>query len=155
MMQLHLLDNPVDRFEGDVVATLFFVDERPLSGPTALLDWRLNGRLTEQLLQGKLAGFAGEQLLVQSNGKIAADWALFVGGGRRGASEKSDYRELLRHLLTTCRQAGASRIALGLGLPAGMNAFALQSLVRQTLAEMPPGNLDCLLSIVDDSVRLV
>lgn len=155
MMQLHLLDNPVDRFEGEVVAAPFFADERPLCGPAALLDWRLGGRLTEQLLQGKVTGSAGEHLLVRSNGKIAADWALFVGGGSRTAAGESDYRKLMRHLLATCRLAGASRIALGLRLPAGMNAFGLQTMVRQALDEMAPGNLDCLLSIVDDAVRLV
>lgn len=155
MMQLHLLDNLVDRFEGEVVAALFFVDDRPLSGPEALLDWRLNGHLTELLLQGKASGSAGEHLLVRSNGKIAADWVLFVGGGRRQGLGEKDCRELLRHLLTTCRRAGFSRIALGLGLPAGMNAFGLLTMVRQTLDEMAPGNLDCLLSIVDDTARLV
>jgi hypothetical protein len=47
------------------------------------------------------------------------------------------------------------RIALGLGLYAGLNTFGLQTQVRQTLDEMAPGTLDCLLSIVDDTVRLV
>jgi hypothetical protein len=154
-MLLHLLDNPVERFEGEVVAALFFADERPLSGPAALLDWRLNGRLTEQLLQGKVSGIAGERLLVKSNGKIAADWALFVGGGRRAALGKSDYRELLRQLLTTCRRAGASRIALGLGLVAGLTSSELQRMVRETLGELPPGNFECLLSTVDANARLV
>jgi hypothetical protein len=155
MMQLHLLDNPVDRFEGEVVAVLYFADERPLTGPAALLDWRLNGCLTDQLLLGNLTGVAGEHLLVRSNGKVAADWVLFVGGGKRAHLGESDFRELLRHLLTTCRQTGALRIALGLGQSAGMNAFGLQTMVRQTLDEMAPGNFDCLLSIVDETVRLV
>jgi hypothetical protein len=155
MLQLHLLDHPVDRFEGEVVAAPFFVDERPLGGPAALLDWRLNGRLTEQLLRGEVSGSPGEHLLVQSNGKIAADWVLFVGGGRRRGLAENSCRELLRQLLATCRRAGFTRIALGLGLPAGMTAFGLQTLVRATLEEMAPGNFDCLLSIVDDTVRLV
>jgi len=155
MMQLHLLDNPVDRFEGDVVAAIYFVEDRPLCGPAALLDWRLNGRLTEQLLQGSLDGSIGEQLLVQSNGKIAADWALLAGGGSRAGLDESGYRNLLRRLLSTCHRAGASRVALGLGIPAGMTSAGLQRLVRLTLDEMAPANLDCLLGIVDDGARLV
>lgn len=155
MMQLHLLDNLVDRFEGEVVAALFFVDDRPLCGPAALLDWRLNGRLTDELLQGGLDGSLGDQLLVQNNGKIAADWALFVGGGKRATLGEGAYHALVRQLLTTCRRAGASRIALGLGLPAGMTSAHLQRLVSETLDEMAPGHLDCLLGIVDENARLV
>lgn len=155
MMQLHLLDNPVDRVEGEVAVALFFLDDRPPTGSAALLDWRLNGRLTEQLLQGKVSGCTGDHLLVRSNGKIAAGWALFVGGGRRRGLGMEDCRELLRHLLATCRLAGFSRIALGLELLAGMNAVGLQKMVRAILDEMAPGNLDCLLNIVDDTVRLV
>lgn len=155
MMQLHLLDNPVDRFEGDVVAALYFVDDRPLCGPAALLDWRLNGRLTEQLLLGVLDGSIGEQLLVQGNGKIAADWALFVGAGKRAELGEDGYRKLLRHLLTICHRAGASRIALGLGLPVGMTSAGLQRLVSQSLDELAPCHLDCLLGIVEQNARLV
>lgn len=137
------------------MAALFFADDRPLCGPAALLDWRLNGQLTEELLQGGLDGSLGDQLLVQNNGKIASDWALFVGGGKRANVEEDDCRDLVRQLLTTCRQAGASRIALGLGLLAGMTAAQLQRLVRETLDEVGPGNLDCLLGIVDENTRLV
>jgi hypothetical protein len=155
MMQLHLLDNPVDRIEGEVAVALFFLDERPPTGPAALLDWRLNGRLTEQLRQGKVSGCIGEHLLVRSNGKIAADWVLFVGGGRRQGLGEKDCRERLRHLLATCRRAGFSRIALGLEVLGVMNAAGLQKVVRDILDEMAPGNLECLLSVVDDTVRLV
>jgi len=107
------------------------------------------------LLQGKVSGITGERLLVKSNGKIAADWALFVGGGRRATLGESDYRDLLRQLLTTCRRAGASRIALGLGLVAGLSSSELQRMVRETLDEMTPGNFECLLSTVDANARLV
>lgn len=155
MPQLRLLDQPVDRIEAEVAAALFFLDERPLCGPQALLDWRLNGRLTGLLQHGSVSGCAGEHLLVRSNGKVAADWVLFVGGGRRRGLGEWDCRELLSHLLATCRRAGFSRIALGLGLLAGMKAFGLQTMVRETLDQMAPGNLECLLSIADDTARLV
>lgn len=155
MAQLHLLDNPVDLFEGEVVAALFFADERPLRGPQALLDWRLNGLLTDLLLQGRVSGSTGEHVLVRSNGKISADRVLFVGGGSCQVLGDEACRGLLRHLLATCCRAGFTRIALGLGLPAGMTSFGLQNLVRQTLDGMAPKNLDCLLSISDSAVRLV
>jgi len=155
MMHLHLLDNPVDRIEGEVAAAFFFRDTRPLTGPAALLDWRLNGQLTELLLRGALSGRVGEHLLVRSNGKISADWALFIGGDRRLGIGENEFRELLHHLLTTCCRAGCSRLALGLELPPGMTPGGLQKLARKALDEMPPGELVCLLTIADDTASLV
>jgi hypothetical protein len=115
----------------------------------------LNGRLTDQLLQGMVSGCTGEHLLVRSNGKIAADWVLFVGGGKHRGLGENDCCELLRHLFTTCCRAGFFRIVLGLALPAGITAVRLQKLVREAMAETAPDNLECLLSVVDDTVRLV
>jgi len=155
MTQLHLLDNPVDLFEGEVVAAFFFADERPLSGPEALLDWRLNGLLTCMLLEDAARGDFGENILVRSNGKVAADWALFLGGGRRRGLGPEGVRQLLDHLFAVCRRAGFVRVALGLGLPEGISSASLQGLVRAALDAAAPGNLECLLSIVDDNAWLV
>jgi len=154
-MRLHLLDSQVDRLEGEVVAAPFFVDQRPPSGPAALLDWRLNGRLTELLVQGKLSGSAGEHLLVRSNGKIAANWILFFGGGRRQGLGEAGCRDLLHHFLSTCRRAGFSRIALGLGLPAGLSNSGLQAMVREAVEALAPENLECQVSISEETARCV
>ncbi|NIQ96583.1 MAG: hypothetical protein GWN87_22115 [Desulfuromonadales bacterium] len=78
---LRPLDLPADRMDGEVVAVLFFEDERPLAGPAALLDWRLNGLLTRRLLNGEATGRRNEKILVDANNKILAPWVLFQGGG--------------------------------------------------------------------------
>jgi hypothetical protein len=149
-MSLRVLDLPVDRLEGDAVAALFFQDVLPLRGPGALLDWRLNGALTRQLLRGKVSGKAGEHLLVPNNGKLGAGWVLFIGGGRWAPLELEDYRNLLRHLLETCCQARFSRIAIGLAPLPGMSASDLERMAAAaltTLAVPPP---ECLLSLGDE-----
>lgn len=155
MTHLHLLDNPVDLFEGEVVSAFFFTDERPLVGPQALLDWRLNGLLTQMLLEGSARGDFGEHVLVRSNGKIAADWILFLGGGERSGLVPERCRRLLDHLFVVCRRAGFVRVALGLGLPEGMSASSLQGLVRTALEAAAPAGLECLLGITDDNTWLV
>jgi len=155
MTQLHLLDNPVDLLEGEVVAAFFFVDERPLSGSQALLDWRLNGLLTQLLVQNSAHGAFGENILLRSNGKIASDWVLFVGGGKRRGLGADGYRRLLDHLFAVCRRAGFVRVALGLGLLEGLSSSALQGMVRASLDAVALGGLECLLSIADDNMWLV
>jgi hypothetical protein len=146
-MTLRVLDLPADRLEGDAVAALFFQDVQPLHGPGALLDWRLNGALTDQLLQGKLSGKAGEHLLIPNNGKLGANWVLFIGGGRWASLKQEDYQNLLRHLLETCCQARFNRIAIGLAPLPGMAAVDLERMASAAMAGLSVRPPECLLSL--------
>ena len=147
MTQVRVLDLPVDRLDGEVVAAFFFLDERPLQGPAALIDWRLDEVLTRLLVGGRCVGKAGEHLLVRNNGKLGSDWALFVGGGSWHGLGPVTYRSLVAHLLDACRRAGFRRVALCLAPLAGMGPAELEGLVRESLASMTGHSLECLLSL--------
>ena len=152
MNRLRTLDLPADRMEGEVVAALFFRDQRPLRGPAALLDWRLNGKLTELLLTGAVRGLAGEQVLMPNNGKLVAERVLFVGGGSWQELGPEAYRVLVGDLLRTCREAGFWRIALCLSSLAGADAVAIEEMVGEVLAGVPTvgeRELECLLTITE------
>jgi hypothetical protein len=146
MTPLQVIDLPADRIDGEVVAALFFEDERPVLGPAALLDWRLNGLLSSLLVQGRASGRAGENILVRGNGKLAADWVLFVGAGCRQGLAPESYRGLVRHVLLTCRNAGVSRMTLCLSPPAEQAAGELTPLVAEVLRTMGEHGPDCRLS---------
>jgi hypothetical protein len=146
-MTLRVLDLPADRLEGDAVVALFFEDVRPLRGPGGLLDWRLNGALTRQLLQGAVSGRAGEHLLIPNNGKLGANCVLFIGGGRWSDLNQDRYLNLLRHLLETCGQAQFNRIAIGLTPLPGMTAIDLERLAAAALTDLPTPPPECLLSL--------
>ncbi len=146
MSRLRVLDLPADRMEGEAVAVLFFSDDRPAHGPAALLDWRLNGFLTGLLLRGEAGGRAGEHVLTRNNGKLAADWVLFVGGGSQHDLDRLRYQELIRDLLATCRRAGFSRIAISLAPLEGMGSEELEKLVARILTEEGADGFECLLS---------
>ncbi|OHB27368.1 MAG: hypothetical protein A2X84_08525 [Desulfuromonadaceae bacterium GWC2_58_13] len=150
MTALRVLDVPADRMEGEVVAALFFEDVRPLHGAAALLDWRLNGRLTNLLLAEEVTGRIGEQVLVANNGKLAADWILFVGGGSWRQLDADRYREVARQLLEVCSNAGFSRVSLCLTATAGMAATVLEHGLDRALADLPGKRPECLLSFDDD-----
>lgn len=64
---LHTLDT----LKG-VDALCLFVgeDERPLSGASGLVDWRLCGRLSRVLLDGFFQGARGEKLLLPGEGRL-------------------------------------------------------------------------------------
>lgn len=147
MSQLRLLDLPADRMEGEVVAAFYFSDQRPLKGPAALLDWRLDDPLTRGLAAGSCSGKAGEQLLVRNNGKLGSDWVLFVGGGSWQGLGVETYRSLVEHLLRVGCQAGFRRIALCLAPLSGMNVGDLEGLVRQAIVHLNVARCECLLSL--------
>lgn len=117
MTRIRAVDLAPDRMAGDVVAGFFFEDQRPLRGAAALLDWRLNGVLTDLLLSGAASGTPGEHVLVRSNGKLQAPWVLFAGGGCWRKIAPFTYSGLIGGLLDDCRRAGFQRISLCLTPP--------------------------------------
>jgi hypothetical protein len=147
MTQVELTGVPLDRLPADAAAALFYSDELPPCGGAALLDWRLDGRLTRLLQQGRLDGNFGEHLLVRSNRKVEATWSLFVGGGRRLDLEADRLRWLLRHLLETCQRTGFMRVALGLDCPVGFSSTALAALVGGVLDDLAAGGMECRLAL--------
>ncbi len=150
MTRLRILDLPADRMEGEVVAALFFEEDRPLRGPAALLDWRLNGLLTGMLVEGESSGRSGERVLVRSNGKIGSEWILFAGGGRRQDLVPETYRKLIRGVVETSLKAGFQRVALCLAPIDGMDSTAIESMVTEIAAGASGREgqeAECLLSV--------
>jgi len=76
-----------------------------------LLDWRLGGELTRQLQHGQLSGEFGEPVVFRSNGKIAAEWVLFLGAGAYCEFDRVRQREALACLWTVLRKAGWGKVA--------------------------------------------
>jgi hypothetical protein len=150
MTGLQILDLPADRMKGEAVAVFFFEDDRPLSGPAGLVDWRLNGLLTRLLLEGRAIGRPGEKILVRGNGKLDAPWVLFVGGGdsRVGSGGFSD--ETIRELLESCRLAGFAQVSICLPRPKESKVKDLEQRFGRLLGEMGENTFKCLLSLRDD-----
>ena len=146
MSPVRILDLAADCLEGDVVAALYFSDQLPPGGGCALLDWRLQDPLTRMLAQGRCTGQRGENLLVESNGKLASGWALFAGGGTWAELEVDEYQDLIAEVLEVCGRAGFRRVGLGLTPLPGMDVPALGKVVRQAEEQSPLPGGECLLA---------
>jgi hypothetical protein len=112
MTPLERVALPADALTGESVVALYFSDQKPVEGPAALLDWRLDGQLTKMLIDGQVQGRAGEHVMLQNNGKLKADWILFVGGGKWHGLCQETHASLIRHMLSVARQAGFKDVAL-------------------------------------------
>ncbi len=140
---------PADQLSGDAVAVLYFEDQRPLRGPCAVVDWRLDGQLTQALLAGRLTGRAGEHAVFQNHAKLCTDWSLFVGGGRSAGLSLETYQGLVRHLLVNAHRAGFRSLALCLPLLDGADENFMMDLVKTELDHQNLHFSTCQLSLVE------
>ncbi len=133
MISLEIVDFPADQLPGDALLVPFFEDQRPLDGPAAVIDWRLDGMLTRMVLEGKLVGRIGERLALQGNAKIVSPWVLIGGGGRWRSLDRDNYLDLVERLLKMASKAGIQELALCLPPSADVDARELERLVREAL----------------------
>ena len=132
-----------DSLPGESVVALYFSDQKPLEGPAALLDWRLNGQLTRMLLDGEVQGRAGEHVMLQNNGKFKADWILFVGGGKWHGLCQETHAALVRHMLSVACQAGFKDVSLAFMPHEEMTAKVLQQQIKDAMAVEGKGIETC------------
>jgi hypothetical protein len=81
MIHLKITSDNLDDIDNDLALVLAFQDLRPLKGQAGLLDWRLNGYLSQLILRERFVGKWGEALLMPSNGRVGAKELLILGLG--------------------------------------------------------------------------
>jgi len=146
MIPIQRVDLPADRLPGEAVLALYFSDQKPLAGPAALLDWRLDGQLTRMLLGKQVQGRAGEHVLLQSNGKLQAERVLFVGGGKWQGLCTETHGSLVAHMLGVAKQAGFRDVSLALLPHPEAGPEVIQQQIEQTLRRDGAGIESCRLS---------
>ena len=80
-LQLSLFPGSVTDAPADTVVALIPEDERPLRGDAGRVDWRLCGRISDQLSSGYASGAAGETVLLPAGRPLRAPRLLLVGLG--------------------------------------------------------------------------
>lgn len=133
MTTLEVVDLPADRLPGELLAVPLFEDQRTLDGPVAVVDWRLDGRLSRMMIAGELSARAGQQLAMPGNAKFAAPWILLVGCGRWQAIEREDYVLIVERLLKIAARAGVAELALCLPPSERVPAPDVERMVREVL----------------------
>ena len=93
MIHLVLSSLPIDEVPGQMALATFFEDVRPLKGSTSLIDWRLNGRLSDLILQGRISGEFSESLIMPSQGRLATREILLFGLGHSGQMDEKRFEE--------------------------------------------------------------
>ncbi len=102
----------LDALQADVLIAGVASDERPLRGAAGYCDWRLNGRLSANLLAERFGGRLGETLLSDSNRRLGPPRIMLVGLGPRAELDEPAVRKAVRRMLVVARKARFERLAL-------------------------------------------
>ena len=84
-MKSRLSATDIDKIETEAIVLLFFSNERPLKGPTGLIDWRMNGSISRLISKGMISGEKGEATLILPNKRIKSKKILMAGLGDSSA----------------------------------------------------------------------
>lgn len=101
----------LDELTSDLLLLTHFADERPLQGVGGLVDWRLNGFLSRLILDGRITGAWGEQLLYPLPSRLPVKKVLYVGLGDRSKYGSTRFKEISGKLLATLRNIGVTSFA--------------------------------------------
>jgi hypothetical protein len=98
--------------EGDAIILTFFREERPLRGAAGLVDWRLCGRLSRLIKQGRFRGERGETLLMPPGRRLPFSRLILFGLGSEHPFDDDVYRGHVRRIRHVARRAGIHDFAL-------------------------------------------
>ena len=104
----------IDELSQDTLVLAHFADERPLRGIGGLVDWRLNGSLSRLILDGRITGAWGEQLLYPQRGRLAVRKVVYFGLGDRTKFGSTRFKEITNRMLRTLMRLGCWSFATSL-----------------------------------------
>ncbi len=100
-----------DQVSGDLFVVSLFSDARPLRGAAGLLDWRLCGKLSRWIREGRLSGVAGEKTLVPTR-RIRFRCVLALGLGESDRYTEDGFRDALKRVAATVAGLGLASVAI-------------------------------------------
>ena len=109
-------------------------DERPLSGATGFLDWRLCGGLSKILGSGFFVGAPGDKLLLPTDGRLPAHKVFAVGLGRSTGVTALGLEHALTQAAAMLSRAGVDSVALAFPVLPKTVAQARDELVDRAFA---------------------
>jgi len=102
----------IEKLRTDSIAIFIFEDIVPLRGMAGIIDWRLNGMVSEFLLEGTLTGRAGENFLIPLRPRLPS-WKLFgFGLGRIGDFSVDRVQDAVGEAFATLNRAAVHSTAL-------------------------------------------
>ncbi|MFZ5443768.1 MAG: M17 family peptidase N-terminal domain-containing protein [Myxococcota bacterium] len=109
-------------------------DERPLSGATGFLDWRLCGALSKVLGSGFFVGAPDDRLLMPTDARVPARRIFVVGLGRSTGVTALGLEHALGRAAEMLTRAGVESVALAFPVLPKPVAQAREELIERAFA---------------------
>lgn len=136
MATFHVSKNPIDQIEADLLVLAVPRGAGPLLGATGMADWRLGGKLSALVREGKCSGEQGEQVLVLNAPKLASASAVLAGVGALDGVGANEAADRLLGTLVAASKAGAKNAAVAADYLVGEGRpFASTSALLRVLSE--------------------
>ncbi|MBI5183830.1 MAG: hypothetical protein HY999_05655 [Nitrospinae bacterium] len=100
MIKIKILSQEFIKTETDLAVVTFFKDMIPLKGDAGIIDWLLNGQISNLIKQKKISGAFREKALLPSQNKISSDKILLLGMGKSTNFSTSKISLIYSHLIT-------------------------------------------------------
>lgn len=115
MIELVLTSLPIDEAPGRMVLATFCEDQRPLKGSVGLIDWRLNGKVSDLILKNHITGEFADSLMMPSQGRLVAKEILLFGLGKQGQLSEERFEQIFPLLIQKVIKLKSRDLALTLG----------------------------------------
>ena len=116
-MEINLLPLDLARWDqgagGDLLVAPLFSDVRPLRGAAGLVDWRLNGHLSDRMREERFTGERAERLLLPT-GRLPWRGILALGLGSTRDFDDDRFRAALDTAFAVIRGLGLPSMAAAL-----------------------------------------
>jgi hypothetical protein len=104
----------VSELKTEALCLPFFRDERPMRGPAGLVDFRLCGRVSKLIADGKMQGDLGEAVLMPARPRLFAERLIWLGAGLVGELDEARFRWLVNAALSRLAELRVRAAALSL-----------------------------------------
>ncbi|MCP4003283.1 MAG: hypothetical protein GY725_03725 [bacterium] len=138
-LALSLFPGPATLAQAETCLVPVPEDERPLRGDAGWIDWRLCGRISEQLRSGYVSGMPGEAALLPGGVPLHISRILLVGVGPSALLAGGPLANAMRGAVSKllALQCGAALLACPGSIDLQSEAASLLSGVVQGLSEAP------------------
>lgn len=168
MTRLHLIASDLhvlDEHEGDVLVLTAFQDQRPLTGLTGRVDWRLCGALSRWFQAGFATGRAKEQVLYPATTRLSHPMVLLIGLGARSQLRTDVAHGIAMETVQAVRKLGGKRMTCDLfgveqlpmpidrSVPGLMEILVEQQEVEDVTLAVGPEHYDVVRDLMDSFGR--
>ena len=102
----------LDEIVCEALAIPFFAEERPLKGALGLVDWRLCGLISHNMIRKHIQGSFKESILLSGRPRLSMEKVFLFGLGREADFNPKVLEEICGHILHTLTRAGVRTSAM-------------------------------------------